>query len=381
MNSSQHNNLSYWERKTWLSDIDFAIVGSGIVGLSCALELRKRFPNKKIVVFERGILPSGASTKNAGFACFGSVSEILEDLKTHSREEVISIIKSRIQGLNLLRNNLGDHAMNFKQYGGYEIFSSEDTEFYEECISKIPEMNELMKNAGFGKNEVFSQQKDQFLFKNTQKTLIFNQFEGQLDTGMMMNSLIQKVLKSGIFILNSTKIDSFLPKNGQLLLNLSDFGEISVKKLLIATNGFAKQFIDVDLKPARAQVLITKPIENLKVKGTFHLDRGYYYFRNIDNRILLGGGRNLDLKGEETTQTGLTDLIQSKLEQLLSTTILPDTAFEIDSRWSGIMGVGGKKKPIVKKIEDNVFCGVRLGGMGVAIGSSIGKQLADLVDS
>ncbi len=30
-------NLSYWEYKTWLSNIDYTIVGSGIVGLNCAL--------------------------------------------------------------------------------------------------------------------------------------------------------------------------------------------------------------------------------------------------------------------------------------------------------------------------------------------------------
>ena len=71
-------------------------------------------------------------------------------------------------------------------------------------------------------------------------------------------------------------------------------------------------------------------------------------------------------------------LIQDKLEQLLKTTILPQTPFEIDTRWSGIMGVGSQKKPIIKQIHPNVYCGVRLGGMGVAIGSTIGKELAVL---
>ncbi len=381
MKNFQNNNISYWERKTWLSNIDFAIVGSGIVGLSCALRLRQRFPDKKIVVFERGVLPSGASTKNAGFACFGSVSEILDDLKTHTEEEVIALIKNRAKGLDLLRKTIGDQAMRFYQYGGYEIFSSNDESFFEECRSKIPYVNQMMKRAGFTQKEVFLLKNDPFSFKNTQKRVIFNQYEGQLDTGLMMNSLIQKTLKNDIFILNSTNIDSFSADKDKISLVLANFGEISSKKLFIATNGFAKQFFNEDLQPARAQVLITNPIENLHIKGTFHLDKGYYYFRNVDNRILLGGGRNLDFKSEETVEAGLTDLVQHKLEQLLSTTILPNTPFEIDSRWSGIMGVGGKRKPIVKKIEDNVFCGVRLGGMGVAIGSSVGKQLADLVDS
>ena len=137
--------------------------------------------------------------------------------------------------------------------------------------------------------------------------------------------------------------------------------------------------MDENIVPARAQVLITKPIDNLKVKGTFHLEQGYYYFRNIDQRILIGGGRNLDFKSESTMEFGQTSIVQSKLEDLLKNTIIPNINFEIDYSWSGIMGIGNKKKPILKQLSNNVSCGVRLGGMGVAIGASVGRDLADLI--
>ena len=137
--------------------------------------------------------------------------------------------------------------------------------------------------------------------------------------------------------------------------------------------------LDEDVKPARAQVLITKPIDNLKIKGTFHFDRGYYYFRNIDKRILIGGGRNLDYETEETCKFGLNKKIQRELETILKTIILPKNNFIVDLRWSGIMGVGNKKTAIVKSISKNVFCGIRLGGMGVAIGSTVGKELAEKI--
>ena len=44
------------------------------------------------------------------------------------------------------------------------------------------------------------------------------------------------------------------------------------------------------------------------------------------------------------------------------------------------MGVGSQKKAIVKQLSSHVFCGVRLGGMGIAIGSLIGKELVQLLD-
>ena len=46
----------------------------------------------------------------------------------------------------------------------------------------------------------------------------------------------------------------------------------------------------------------------------------------------------------------------------------------------GIMGVGNQKKAIVKQTSQNIFCGIRLGGMGVAIGSLVGKELAELLN-
>ncbi|MFD2822580.1 NAD(P)/FAD-dependent oxidoreductase [Lacinutrix iliipiscaria] len=369
-------NLSYWEIKTWLSHIDYTIVGSGIVGLSCALQLRNRFPKAKILVLEKGTLPQGASTKNAGFACFGSLSEIIDDLKTHTEHEVVELVKRRVDGLRLLKQTIGQEQIQYQELGGYELFPETETVLFQECLSKRESINQLLEPIF--KTKVFSLKENTFQFKNIKDLYIYNQFEGQIDTGSMMDALLKKAQSAGIKILNNVTVENCSDGIDSVQLNCNLFN-FSTSKLLIATNGFASQLIHQNVKPARAQVLITKPIKDLHIKGTFHLDKGYYYFRNIDERILFGGGRNLDFKTEETTEFANTKLVQDKLEMLLRTTILPNTAFEIEHRWSGIMGVGNQKKAIVKQISNNMFCGVRLGGMGVAIGSLVGKELADLV--
>ena len=87
----------------------------------------------------------------------------------------------------------------------------------------------------------------------------------------------------------------------------------------------------------------------------------------------------MDFEGETTTDLQQTEIIQNKLEQLLKEVILPETEFQIEHRWSGIMGLGASKNPIVEQLSNHVYCGVRLGGMGVAIGSLIGTELADLI--
>lgn len=370
-------SFSYWEQDSWFSNVDFTIVGSGITGLNCALHLKLKFPEAKVVVLERGLLPNGASTKNAGFACFGSLSEILEDLEHHSEEEVVELVRKRMQGLELLKENLGSENIDLQVNGGYELFTTEEEDVYTSCVSKMAKVNSLLKPI-FGE-DVFSTTGNKFQFGKVQENLIYNKFEGQLDTGKMMIALLQKVQSAGVRILNSVTVNGFSEENDSVEIETEHFSFYTAK-LIIATNGFASQLGIPEVRPARAQVLVTEPIPDLHIKGTFHMDKGFYYFRNINNRILLGGGRNLNIKGEETTELALTALVQQRLESLLKNVILPGTPFKIERRWSGIMGVGEQKNPVIKKVSKNVFCGVRLGGMGVAIGSLVGKELADLIE-
>ncbi|CAM4142886.1 FAD-binding oxidoreductase [Zobellia roscoffensis] len=368
-------NLSYWEYKTWLTNVDFTIVGSGIVGLNCALRLHERFPKAKILILEKGFLPQGASTKNAGFACFGSISEVLADLERHTEQEVLDLIAQRRQGIKLLRQKVGDANIDFQENGGHELFLGSAQKLYEKCLDQLPEVNKLLQSVYSG--DAFSTSPNTFGFDGVKENYITNVFEGQLDTGKMMNSLLQLVQRAGITLLNYITVESFTEIGTQVEVKTNQF-ELKTKKLLIATNGFAADLMNENVKPARAQVLITEPIENLSVKGTFHFDEGYYYFRNIDNRVLFGGGRNLDFKGEETSEFGCSHHIQKHLEKLLKEVILPTTPHKIARKWSGIMGTGEQKTPVLKQISNHVYCGVRLGGMGIAIGSAVGENLADL---
>lgn len=369
-------NFSFWENKNWFSDIDFAIIGSGIVGLHTALRLRELYPTSKIVIFEKGMLPQGASTKNAGFACFGSLSEILSDLENHSEQEVLNLVEKRWKGLQLLRKRLGDKAIDFKQNGSYELFFEKDTEMYEKCFDNLSKVNQML--SGYFDSEVFSIKPNIFGFEKCKEKMIFNPFEGQIDTGNMMQNLLKEVHKNNILILNKQKVLAFQDLGNKVELEFEAF-TITSQKVFFATNGFASELTQNEVIPARAQVLITKPIENLHIKGIFHIDEGFYYFRNFENRILLGGARNIDFEGETTAEFELNNKIQNQLDEVLKNVILPNTDFEIEQRWCGIMGMGASQKtPIVKQLSENVFCGVRLGGIGVAIGGLIGKELAEL---
>ena len=371
---------SFWESQTWLN-ADCIIVGAGIVGLNAALALHTAQPNKRILVLERGALPVGASTKNAGFACFGSLSEIAVDLDTLTENEVVDLIRMRWNGLQLLRKNLGDAGIGLEELGSYEVFTDAQEELFQRSCAIMEQFNTHLKKIT-GIDEVFSirdEKINEFQFKGV-KHLIFNRAEGQINSGLMMQNLLELVRSKGITVLNGLELLSWKEETDHLRIQTDQLGELDCQQLLICTNGFAAQLLpELDVQPGRAQVLITRPIDQLPFKGCFHMDEGYYYFRNVGNRVLFGGGRNLDKQGETTYSHETSERIQASLESYLREVILPNTPFEIEQRWAGTLGLGNTRLPIVKAITSRVFCAVRMGGMGVAIGSLVGQEAATLM--
>lgn len=374
-------HFSYWEAKYFMPFWDVAIIGSGITGLTTAIHLKKRFPEHQIAILERGALPSGASTRNAGFACFGSVSEILSDLEIMSENEVFELIESRYRGLIKLRELLGDEKIDFKPTGGFELFRTDESETYERCLGSLGYINaELVQVIG---KQAFRDAKNrirEFGFSDVDQMLV-NDLEGCIDTGRMMKNLVNLAREEGVEIFNGMEVSDYTVSGDRCILETNS-GEILARQVVVATNGFAKKLLpELDVEPCRGQVLITNRIKDLKIDGCFHYNRGFDYFRNIDGRVLLGGGRNLSEEAETTTEEGLTDEIQDHLEGLLREVILPGQEFEIDMRWSGIMGIGKEKTVLLKKISERVYCVTRLSGMGVALGTALGEKMAEMIEA
>ena len=374
------DKTSYWERKNYFDNVDFLVIGAGIVGYSTAIHLRKKNPKAKILVLERGYLPSGASSKNAGFACFGSPTELGDDIQSFGEAHVWETVKLRLEGLEYLKQLLGKDTIDLQINGSWDLITEGQKDRFDEVAALITYFNEQLEKIT-GEKEVYSIDKtisSRFGFEKIYGSF-HNRLEGQIDTSKMNTAFYKLAVQLDINTLFGIEALS-ITHDDKAVVN-TNIGKIEAKSVFICTNGFAKQFLkEDDILPARAQVLITKPIENLNIEGTFHYQEGYYYFRNIDNRILFGGGRNLDKIGETTTEIETTRQIQDRLEAILKEVILPNTPFEIDHTWAGIMGVGETKKPIIKKVDTNVYCGVRLGGMGVALGTLVGKELSELID-
>ncbi|NJL11922.1 MAG: FAD-binding oxidoreductase [Microscillaceae bacterium] len=349
------------------------------MGLSTAASLIEQVPQARILVLEQALFPRGASTRNAGFACFGSLTELWAEVEAEGQEAMCRRVAWRWEGLQRLCQRLGKEALAWENHGGYELILRPNVIPPE----KLEALNTLLMPL-FGK-AVFSDVSDKiaaFGFDTGQVgQLLWNPFEAQLHAGRMIAALQAYVQERGVRLLSQCEVKSLEPtaeqQKAEVLLTNGEKTFFFAPKVAVCTNAFAPALFPVlNIRPGRGQVLITESVPQLPFHGTFHFEEGYYYFRNVGHRILLGGGRNLDFAGETTTEIALHKAIQQDLEEKLFTLIAPHRPLSIAQRWAGIMGFTPDRNPIVQSLGPGLWVGAGLNGMGVAIGTWVGHQLA-----
>ncbi|MCF3108371.1 FAD-binding oxidoreductase [Niabella sp. CC-SYL272] len=350
-------------------------MGAGFTGLWTAIYLRQKFPSKNILVVERGVTPAGASARNAGFACFGSPTEILSDVAVMGKEKALQLLTMRFEGLRIIQKIFANGLIDFSICKGYELLDNP------QYLERLSTLNEWLYELT-GAPQTFCQQDELipvFGFAHTAH-LVENRFEGCLHPGKLLNALHQLAGKMQIRFLFATEVREVEERPQGVKLFLAKGPGLHAERIVYCTNAFSNRFLpEMDLVPARGQVLLTEPVPGLKFNGTFHYQEGYYYFRNLGNRILLGGARNTSFQAEYTLEPFTTLPIQQALEAFLSNVILPGERPQITHRWAGIMAMGKEKYPIVEQLTDRSFCALRMSGMGVALAPAAGKKIAEMM--
>lgn len=363
---------SIWENEIIHPQSDITIIGAGFSGLWTAFFLQKLNPKLSIQLIEKEVLPRGASSRNAGFACFGSISELLMNTNSLGKEKTMHWALERWRGVQLIKKYFGE-IIDYENCGGFELF--EDDTLLTKCVEKLTDFNNFFSEFTDNKNTytISENSLEKFGFAGF-KNAILNNEEGSINSGKLLKNLYGHLIMNGISISRGIEFLNYSVNNSNVSVETS-VGEFKTKHLCFATNTFSPKSLGIT--PGRGQILLTKPIENLPFSGTFHIDKGYTYFRNVGNQVLIGGGRNLAMQKETTHEYAVTETIQNYLEKLLRERILPDQKFEIENRWAGIMGFTETHEPICKVQNPHVSVIAGMNGMGVALAPRLGQILAE----
>jgi glycine/D-amino acid oxidase-like deaminating enzyme len=205
-------------------------------------------------------------------------------------------------------------------------------------------------------------------------------FEGQVHSGHLWNQLKLKALNLGVEFYCGHQVESYHnDKEHVTTVTLSNGREFKCNQLILCSNSMTSSLVPgIDIVPGRGQVLITKPLQQFKLRANVHYNEGYIYFRNVGNQLLIGGARNIDFDTEATTQVGVNQGIINHLVRFSEETFLGDEKCNIESKWSGIMAFTKTKQVVLERKADGIVVAAGLNGMGIAMGAEIGFQASQL---
>ena len=360
---------------------DAVVVGAGLVGLGAATRLAQARPQWRVALLEAGARLANASTRNAGFACFGTAGEVLDELRTSSAEQARARLEARYRGLQHLLATLGPEAMGYEPCGGYELF--ERAEAHAAAVAFLPTLNGWLAPLS-GRAQVYAPTVVNGLLA------IANPLEGAVDSGALLQAAVERALAAGVRLHLGAAVAARAPGG----LRLHSGAAVSSPRVLLCTNAHTATLAPSAVAPGRGYVWVSPPLPgslsgSWPWRGTFHLEAGYVYFRHLDTaqgpRLLLGGARHLALEEERSLEPAVNARIRRYLRDFavrvlgLPPALADDTDAEAagGAEWVGIMGFAGGEGPELRRVAPGQWVAAGLGGMGVARGLAYGAEAAD----
>jgi gamma-glutamylputrescine oxidase len=156
--------------------------------------------------------------------------------------------------------------------------------------------------------------------------------------------------------------------------------DVEADAVVVAGDGFTASLLP-ELAPyvtaTRGQVLATEPLEERLYERPHYARGGYDYWHQLpDGRLVIGGMRDASPTTEETSVEETTNLIQGRLDTLVSE--LVGRRPTVTHRWAGIWGTTPDLVPLVGAVpgRDDVWVAGGYSGHGNALGLACGDLVA-----
>lgn len=374
-------SVSYWNdgSKNQNLNVDIAIIGGGITGLSNAYWLQQEDPNLRIAIIEKYEIGSGATGRNAGFVTCGSVEHFNRLVGKHGEKEALEIWRFSEKNLELLKNEIildnADEYL-FEQKGSFSLASTE-TEFQE-----LKESTKLMRRMQINVEELERPEIETRLGAKNFVGGIKYCDDASVHPILLLKG-IQKRLKKYIFILEQHEVHD-IQNQGDTKVVRTNKTNINASMVIYATNGYSPllhDYFSSKVFPTRAQILTTEPVPRF-MEGPCYANFVLDYFRQLPTgEMIIGGFRQLQKDAEKGYSDEISPVIQKALEEFLLEHIPSVRSAKITHRWSGIMGFSVDGQPLVGSMPQDpqllFCCGFTGHGLGLAFHSA--KVLTDCI--
>lgn len=363
--------VSHWQQQGQKErDVDFLVVGAGLVG-SAAAYFAKQAHNREVIVIDAGDVGLGASGRNAGFMISG--------LATYYHRAIDNYGRSVAREMWELSHRSISHWREFIKSSPFEVpLDSCGSMLLAETPQEAKELEEAAAALSKDKIDIEYYSKDPLgrgYYAGIQQPLDAGVQPYLLTKSVMAQSGAELILNNELYRIEQDDDDYVRVYTRQFIFR--------ARYVMLCTNAWSPMidpYFIGKVIPTRAQCLVTERLAHVPIPYCGYSDYGYMYYRNtFDGRFLLGGGRQ-HFKAEEsnTTEDRLNPNVQRYLDAYLAK-YFPDVKAAVAHRWSGIMGFSADGLPLVGRLPDKPRVGFAVGftGHGLAMGAASAERAVD----
>ncbi len=348
--------------------VDAVVVGLGITGASAALELAEA--GLSVLALDAHGLGWGASARSGGFLLVEHAIEYPARRAKFGRERMQTVIEMARSTHRLIEDRFAK-AAEHKRCGSLILPMAED----EQEQKALAAAATLLREDGVP----CSQGAEHRGLEGFAPGLSIPE-DGEVHPGRLLAALGTEARRAGAK-LRQALVTGLDPK--QRLITTAD-ATVSYGLAVVAVNAWTQRLLPhIDIRPQRAQMLATAPRGPARtLEPVCYGCWGYDYFRQRDDgRLLIGGRRHLHRDSEGTDESIPTAVVQDDLEAYLARHLGAFGPFEVEARWSGIMGFSPDELPFWQPLpdKDGTSSTHVLGGMtghGMGLGAISGQTIA-----
>lgn len=359
--------------------VDVAIVGAGLTGLSAALHLARKGAN--VQVFERETVGWGASGRNGGMATVGLSIGVRDAIARYGADTTKAYLLNYHDAVDTIEKLVGEEGIDcdFARTGKLNL-ASKPAHF-----DGLRKSHEVLAGLGFetslvGRSELRSEiGSDQF------HGAMADAKSAGLHVGKFTKGLAEAAVRAGATIHEKASVERFRRLGGTKHELVTARGTVQADQVLVATSGYTGRpfrWQQVRIAPVGSFIIVTEPLgkdvcdELLPTRRMASNSKNLlHYFRiTPDHRLLFGGRARFTMSNPQSDEKC------GRILRKAMTEVFPQLAnARVDYCWGGLVDMS-MDRMVHAGERDGLFYSLGYSGHGVQMATYMGKQMAEYLN-
>ena len=361
-------------------EVDVAVVGAGLTGLSTALHLARK--GAKVAVFERDTVAFGASGRNGGMATTGLSIGFRDAIARYGFPAASAYFLTYNDAIDTVEKLVGEEGIDcdFARTGKLSLAAKPG---HYDGLLKTHEA--LADRLGYETHMVPRSEMRSELASDHYHGAMVDPKGAGLHVGKFTRGLAEAAAAVGVEIHEKASVDAVVNVGGTRHEVSTARGSVRADQVLVATSGYTSRpfrWMQLRIAPVGSFIIVTEPLgkevcDQLMPHRRMASDTKnlLYYFRiTPDHRLLFGGRARFAMSSQQS------DAKSGRILQEAMASVFPQLArTKVDYCWGGQVDMS-LDRMVHAGEHDGLYYSLGYSGHGVQMATYMGKQMAEYMN-